>query len=67
MLLNDVFKGIMDETGKNLVFSPGLENRLLTAYIQNSPFSSTMDKLAFANNLYILQRVIFLLQSYHLL
>jgi type IV pilus assembly protein PilQ len=53
--LYDVFKGIMDETGKNLVFSPGLENRLLTAYIQNSPFSSAMDKLAFANNLYTYQ------------
>ncbi len=50
--LYDVFKRIMDETGKNLVFSPGLENRLLTAYIQNTSFESAMDKLAFANNLY---------------
>lgn len=51
--LYDVFKRIMDETGKNLVFSPGLENKLLTAYIQNTPFQSAMDKLAFANNLYV--------------
>ena len=51
--LYDVFKRIMDETGKNLVFSPGLENRALTAYIQNTPFDSAMDKLAFANNLYV--------------
>ncbi|MEM9680622.1 MAG: hypothetical protein AAF901_09885, partial [Bacteroidota bacterium] len=53
--LYDVFKRIMDETGKNLVFSPGLENRLLTAYIQDTPFNAAMDKLAFANNLYVEQ------------
>ena len=52
-LLYDVFKRIMDETGKNLVFSPGLENKQLTAYIQQTPFDSAMDKLAFANNLYV--------------
>ena len=51
--LYDVFKRIMDETGKNLVFTPGLENKLLTAYIQNTPFESAMDKLAFANNLFV--------------
>ncbi|MFD2916853.1 type II secretion system protein GspD [Psychroserpens luteus] len=51
--LYDVFKRIMDETGKNLVFSPGLENRQLTAYIQQTPFEAAMDKLAFANNLYV--------------
>jgi type IV pilus assembly protein PilQ len=51
--LYDVFKTIMDETGKNLVFSPGLENRLLTAYIQQMPFEAAMDKLAFANNLFV--------------
>ncbi|MCB0448027.1 MAG: general secretion pathway protein GspD, partial [Gelidibacter sp.] len=53
--LYDVFKRIMDESGKNLVFSPGLENKLLTAYIQQTPFDSAMDKLAFANNLYVEQ------------
>lgn len=51
--LYDVFKRIMDETGKNLVFTPGLENKLLTVYIQNTPFESAMDKLAFANNLFV--------------
>lgn len=53
--LYDVFKRIMDETGKNLVFTPGLENKLLTAYIQNTSFESAMDKLAFANNLFVEQ------------
>ncbi len=51
--LYDVFKNIMDKTGKNLVFSPGLENKALTVYIQVVPFDSAMEKLAFANNLYM--------------
>src|SRR5690554_410490 len=50
--LYDVFKTIMDNTGKNLVFSPGLENNLLTAYILQTPFDIAMSKLAYANNLY---------------
>ena len=50
--LYDVFKTIMDKTGKNLVFSPGLENKLLTAYILQTPFDVAMSKLAYANNLY---------------
>ena len=51
--LYDVFKRIMDQTGKNLVFSPGLETRALTAYMQQVPFSTAMEQLAFANNLYV--------------
>ena len=53
--LYDVFKRIMDETGKNLVFTPGLENKLLTAYIQQTPFDAAIDKLAFSNDLYVEQ------------
>ncbi len=53
--LYDVFKRIMDETGKNLVFSPGLENKLLTAYIQQTPFDTAMDNMAYANNLFVEQ------------
>ena len=53
--LYDVFKRIMDESGKNLVFSPGLENKSLTAYIQQTPFDLAMDNLAFANNLSVEQ------------
>src|SRR5690606_19796327 len=51
--LYDVFKKIIDETGKNLVFSPGLENKPLIFYTQNTPFEAAMDKLAFSNNLYL--------------
>lgn len=53
--LYDVFKRIMDESGKRLVFSPGLEHKPITAYIQETPFKSAMDNLAFANNLYVEQ------------
>lgn len=49
--LYDVFKKIMDESGKNLVFAPGLEKQVLTAYIKNMPFDAALNKLAFANNL----------------
>ena len=51
--LYDVFKRIMDESGKNLVFTPGMENKLLTAYIKQVPFDDAMDKLALANNLFV--------------
>jgi len=49
--LYDVFKKITDESGKNIVFTPGLENKLLTAYIKNISFDDAINKLAFANNL----------------
>ena len=50
--LYDVFKRIMDVTGKNLVYSPNLSNTPLTAYLKDIPFDVAMEKLAFANNLY---------------
>lgn len=49
--LYDVFKRITDESGKNIVFTPGLENKLLTAYIKNIPFDDALNKMAYANNL----------------
>lgn len=49
--LYDVFRKIMDESAKNLVFAPGLENQSLTAYIKNMPFDAALNKFAFANNL----------------
>jgi type IV pilus assembly protein PilQ len=49
--LYDVFKKIMNESGKNLVFAPGLENKVLTAYIKSMPFDAALNKLAYANNL----------------
>lgn len=49
--LYDVFRKIMDVSGKNLVFAPGLENQPLTAYIKSVPFDAAINKLAYANNL----------------
>lgn len=49
--LYDAFKRIMDISGKNLVFAPGMENQLLTVYIKNMPFDAALNKLAFANDL----------------
>lgn len=49
--LYDVFKKITDESGKNLVFTPGMEKQLLTAYVKSMPFDAALDKLAYANNL----------------
>lgn len=49
--LYDSFRKIMDVSGKNIVFAPGMENLPLTAYILNTPFDVAMSKLAYANNL----------------
>lgn len=51
--LYDVFKRITDESGKNIVFAPGIENKLLTGYIKEMPFDDALNKLAFANNLQV--------------
>ena len=49
--LYDVFKKITKISGKNLVYSQGLENELLTVFIQEMPFLAALDKLAFSNSL----------------
>lgn len=51
--LYTAFKKITDLTGNNLVFAPGLEQQLITSYIQEMPFDGAMDKIAFANNLIV--------------
>lgn len=54
-LLNDTlfvaFKKITNLTGKNLVFSPEIENQKISSYIKDKAFESALDKIAFANNL----------------
>ncbi|AWI25295.1 type II secretion system protein GspD [Flavobacterium pallidum] len=49
--LYEVFKRITDESGKNIVFSPGLDSKPLSVYLKSIPFDDAMNKLAFANNL----------------
>jgi len=51
--LYDAFKKIMDISGKNLVFAPGMENELLTVYIKSMPFDAALNKLAYANDLIV--------------
>jgi type IV pilus assembly protein PilQ len=48
-----VTKAITRASGKNLVFAPGLEGRMLSIYLEDVSFDQAMDKLAFANNIQI--------------
>ena len=49
--LYEVFKAIMDQSAKNLLYAPDMENMELTAYIKPTDFDSAMDKMALSNNL----------------
>ncbi len=51
--LPKVVKLITQKTGRNLVYQPGLEGKLLSIYLERVPFDQAMDKLAFANDLRI--------------
>lgn len=51
--LYDVFKKITNVSGKNLVFAPGMENKLLTGYIKEMPFDDALNKLSYGNNLVV--------------
>ncbi len=51
--LSVAFKKITDVTGKNLVFSLGLEKIKISGYIQNKSFESAIDKIAFSNDLLV--------------
>ncbi|MEM6719243.1 MAG: hypothetical protein AAF611_08025 [Bacteroidota bacterium] len=51
--LYTAFKKIMDKTGKNLVFSSDIENKLITFYVNNASFDTAMEQLAYANQLYM--------------
>lgn len=54
-LMNDslvaVAKEITKVSQKNVVFSPELAGKMVSVYIQNMPFNSALEKLAFANDL----------------
>ncbi len=49
--LDRVFRAIMDATGKNLLFSPEIENSTVTLYIKDVPVEVALEKLAATNNL----------------
>jgi len=48
--LVEVAKEITRISGKNVVFSPDLGNKMVSGYIQNTPFNNALEKLAFAND-----------------
>lgn len=44
-------KEITENTGKNVILSPGLEGIPVNGYIQDMPFDNALEKFAFSNNL----------------
>jgi type IV pilus assembly protein PilQ len=46
-----VTREITRVSGKNIVYAPDIGAKVLNGYVQNVPFNSAMDKLAFANEL----------------
>ncbi len=49
--LDKVFRKIMDISGKNLLFSTGMETKSLNLYLSNVPFDMAMEKLASTNQM----------------
>jgi type IV pilus assembly protein PilQ len=49
--LSAVGRKITQLSGKNVIVPIALQNKLVSAFIQNAPFETAMDKLAFSNQL----------------
>lgn len=49
--LSNVTKEITKQSGKNIIFSPEVANRMLSGFMQTAPMNSALEKLAFANDL----------------
>ena len=49
--LGQVTKEITKQSGKNIIFSPDLANKLVSGYMQNASFSGALEKLAFSNEM----------------
>lgn len=49
--LSSVAKEITKLSGKNIIFSPELNGKMISGYVQNSPFNSALEKLSFANDM----------------
>lgn len=50
-----VLKEITKQSGKNIVFTPELSNKLLNGFVQNSVFKTALEKLAFSNDIRVSQ------------
>jgi len=49
--LSKVTREITIQSGKNIIYSPVLSNKMVSGFMQNSPFNSAIEKLAFANDM----------------
>jgi type IV pilus assembly protein PilQ len=49
--LSSAMKEITKLTNKNIIFSPDLTGKIISCFVQNSPFKSAIEKLAFANDM----------------
>jgi type IV pilus assembly protein PilQ len=49
--LGNVTKEITKQSGKNIIFAPELANKMVSGFMQNAPFNSALEKLAFANDM----------------
>jgi type IV pilus assembly protein PilQ len=53
--LASVAKRITKVAKKNVVLAPGIDGRLISVYIENTPFESAVDKMAYANKLRVIK------------
>jgi type IV pilus assembly protein PilQ len=49
--LSHVTREITKQSGKNIIFSPELANKVVSGYMQSAPFTNALEKLAFANDM----------------
>lgn len=49
--LSSATREITKLSNKNIIFSPDLNGKIISGFVQNSPFNSAIEKLAFANDM----------------
>lgn len=49
--LGNVTKEITKQSGKNIIFSPELANKMVSGFMQGASFTGALEKLAFANDM----------------
>jgi type IV pilus assembly protein PilQ len=49
--LSSATREITKLSNKNIIFSPDLNGKIISGFVQNSPFNSALEKLAFANDM----------------
>lgn len=53
--LSRVFRKITEETGQNILYAQDMGDYLLSAYIENEPLETIVDKIALMNNLKVVR------------